>query len=144
MLYFCVIRTIRLELFILRNKFDNLWNFLRSKYLILFFLCVFSCFLASLSVWLFSCLHCSACLFACLLACCQPANLPYFLLYSIYFIIPWYVWSQLKFCFSFRHSLHLISDEIYMLSIFKQGCSMTSTLAVNGWVIYGLFMGYLV
>ena len=31
-----------------------------------------------------------------------------------------------------RHSLHIISDEIYMLSIFKEGVSTKSALAVKG------------
>ena len=34
--------------------------------------------------------------------------------------------------FAERHSLHIISDEMYMLSIFKEGASMKSTLAVKG------------
>lgn len=42
--------------------------------------------------------------------------------------------KQIRQCMEFaqKHSLHLISDEIYMLSIFKQGCSMTSALAISG------------
>ncbi|CAB3999124.1 1-aminocyclopropane-1-carboxylate synthase 1 [Paramuricea clavata] len=34
--------------------------------------------------------------------------------------------------FAERHSLHIISDEIYMLSIFKEDVSMKSALAVKG------------
>ena len=36
----------------------------------------------------------------------------------------------------FRHSLHIIADEIYMLSVFKEGASVQSVLALNGWVFY--------
>jgi hypothetical protein len=41
----------------------------------------------------------------------------------------------------FRHSLHIISDEMYMLSIFKEDVSMKSALAVKGWV-FSILLDY--
>ncbi|XP_028410612.1 1-aminocyclopropane-1-carboxylate synthase-like protein 1 [Dendronephthya gigantea] len=42
--------------------------------------------------------------------------------------------KQILECMEFaeRHSLHIIADEIYMLSVFKEGSSTQSVLAVNG------------
>ena len=61
---------------------------------------------------------------------------------SLDFLLCWSMKAYLWFLYCFRHSLHVIVDEIYMMCGYREGCSVTNVMSLKKWVTCAGFFSW--